>query len=774
MDFIDFVTRLAPEGETALLVKQKPRTVKGVESYTWPPFLPEKYRAGGAWYGNTGSFILDRMRDGKLSASAANCTHCLVLVLDDVGTKARVPPLAPTWRMETSPDNFQYGYAFSEQPSCGEFTAAIKAIAEAGYTDGGATNPVRNFRLPGSINLKPGREAWASILTEFEPAREYTLAEICTALGVTPAAADTATVRRVDLDDDGTDDVLAWLSESGHLTAHGNSAGWWGVVCPNNAAHTTGEIEGRYMPVNRAYTCLHEHCLEWDSVAFLTWVASQGGPQHAPGLRSELLAPVMQAALAKLKPGDLFSEATDAGAMIAAVERKEIGRTEKAAWYGRFAYIQSDEAFFDMQERHHLPRTVFNALFRHIPCYSIHTDAKGKSRRVEASICYDENRQAMGAPALVGVTYSAGDDVLVARDGDVYGNMWRDARPPVNRSHVADISLWLDHCAALIPVEAEREHIFDVMACKLQNPRVKVNHAILIAGYQGSGKDTFWAPFLWAVCGDGRNKGELNNTTLQSQWGYAYESEVIILNELRESEAKERRALANHLKGIIAAPPNMIVVNKKMQHPYNVVNRCLVIASSNDRVPLVLDTQDRRWFCVWSDLPRMEPPERGAQMWRWFESGGYEAIAAWLYRRDVSAFNPAATPMVTEYKLSLIANGQSPAESVLCQMIRDREGPFESGVISAPFHVLCADLTLRAGLAPGQRIPAPALHHALLECRWLDCGRVASAELPSRRHVYCAPELIHASKSELRRLVELPVGSPLADALKKTPLASVK
>ena len=759
MDFIEFVTSLAPEGETALIVQQKKKA--------WIPQLPSAPRRDGlAWYGNTGSFILDRMTAG-LTASSSCCKYVLVMVLDDVGTKSKVPPLAPTWIIETSPGNFQYGYVFSEQPSTGDFAAAIKAIAEAGYTDGGAINPVRNFRLPGSVNLKEGRDRFASVLTEFHPEREFTLEAICAALNVTPAPADTATVRPIALDDDGTDDVLAWLSEAGHLTARGNAAGWWGVVCPNSDAHTTGEIEGRYMPVNRAYTCLHEHCSEWDSARFLAWVAEQGGPEHFPGLRAELLATVMAATLAKLAPGDRFSAGSDAAAAIAAVERKEIGRVEKAGWYERFGYLLSDEAYFDMQERAHVPRGVFNALFRHIPCYSIHTDAKGKSRRVESSICYDENRQSMGAPALAGVTYSPGDAVLVTRDGDVFGNMWRDARPPVNRSLVADISLWLDHCAALIPEKRDREHIFDVMACKLQQPRTKVNHAILIAGYQGSGKDTFWAPFLYAVCGQGRNLGELNNNTINSQWGYAYESEVIMLHELRESEAKDRRALANHLKPIIAAPPATILVNKKSQHPYNVVNRCLVIASSNDRVPIVLDTQDRRWFCVWSDLPRMDPPERGQRMWRWFESGGgYEAIAAWLHRRDVSAFNPAAAPPVTEYKLSLIANGQSPAESILCEMIRGREGPFEQGVITAPFHVLCADLTLRAGLAPGQRIPAAALHHALLECKWLDCGRVTSAEYSTRRHVYCAPELIHATKSELRRLVEVPVNSPLADALR--------
>ena len=752
MDFVEFLAALAPEGETALIVQQKKKA--------WIPQLPSAPRkAGRAWYANTGSFILDRMTAG-LSASAVNCQYVLVMVLDDIGTKSKVPPLAPTWIMETSPGNFQYGYVFSEQPSTGDFAAAIKAIAEAGYTDGGAINPVRNFRLPGSVNLKEGRNLFASVLTEFHPEREFTLSGICTAFAVTPAPADTAAVRPVALDDDGTDDVLAWLSESGYLTARGNSAGWWGVVCPNHAEHTTGDAEGRYMPVNRAYTCLHEHCAEWDSARFLAWVAERGGPEHFPGLRSELLATVMESTLAKLTPSDMFGRDSDAAAAIAAVERKEIGRVEKAAWYERFGYIISDEAYFDMQERSLVTRGGFNALFRHIPCKSIHND-----RRIEASICFDENRQQNGAPALVGITYSAGDDVLVTRDGDVYGNMWRDARPPVNRALDADISPWLDHCAALIPERAEREHIFDVMACKLQNPRVKVNHAILIAGYQGSGKDTFWAPFLWAVCGQGRNLGELNNNTINSQWGYAYESEIIMLHELRESEAKERRALANHLKPIIAAPPATILVNKKSQHPYNVVNRCLVIASSNDPVPIVLDTQDRRWFCVWSHLPRMDAAA-GHRLWSWFRTGGFEAVAAWLYRRDVSAFNPSAAPPVTEYKQSLIDNGQSPAESILCEMIRGREGPFAPGVITAPFHVLCADLTLRAGLAPGQRIYAAALHHALLECQWIDCGRVASAELPSRRHVYCAPELAKRSKSELRRLVEAPVNSPLSDALR--------
>jgi hypothetical protein len=748
---LDFLTKLAPEGETFLIVRQKPQLKEGEYQYhadgaikcTWPAMLPDaKIKDDWAIYGNTASFIVDRFRDGHVSAQAANCEYVLVMVLDDVGTKATVPPLEPTWKMETSEGSFQWGYVFNEQPTKADFSAAIIAIAEAGYTDKGAINAVRNFRLPGSVNIKPDRNSFKSVLREFHPERDFSLEQICTALNVTPAASVDA-YKPIRISDDGTDDVMIWLSEQGLLLSRPNQEGWAGVICPNSASHTDGNPEGRYMPANRAYTCLHSHCIDFGSSVFLQWIADNGGPKHTPGLREELLAAVMGSTLSKLTPTEAFPDA--AAAVIAEVERKELQRVEKEGWYERFAYLQDDDAFFDLIERHEVSRYSFNAIFRHIACNSIH----GKKPKIEAATCYDENRQKKGARILKGVTYAAGESILCARDGIVYGNRWRDARPV---AVAGNIKPWLDHVERMVPEEKERAHVLDVMAFKLQKPHIKINHAILHGGNPGSGKDTMWAPFFWSIGGKAlRNVSLVRNEEITSQWGYALETEVLVVNELRQSEARDRRALENTMKPLIAAPPEFLSVQRKGLAPYDLVNRLQIIAFSNERVAINLPSDDRRWFVIWSDAPRMNDAD-GAKIWAWLESGGKSAVAAWLHARDVSAFAPGATPMLTEAKAIMVEAGMSGAESFLVDLMRNRLGEFNKGVVGAPWHALCD--RLQGSVQGSVKIVQPALLHALKEAGWIDMGRIASRDYLSKKHIFIAPDMVGTSRSDLRRMVE--------------------
>ena len=86
---LNYICSLAAEGETALIVRQKPvgNTLQfhadGAIKATWPAMLPTaKIKPGWAVYGNTASFIVDRFKDGHVSASAANCEYVLVMVLD--------------------------------------------------------------------------------------------------------------------------------------------------------------------------------------------------------------------------------------------------------------------------------------------------------------------------------------------------------------------------------------------------------------------------------------------------------------------------------------------------------------------------------------------------------------------------------------------------------------------------------------------------------------------------------------------------------------------
>ena len=734
-DFLNYLVGLAPEGETVLIVKQAAKKTGG---YTFPAFLPERWRAGKiAWFGNTGLFHADRFEDGKPAARAAYCTHVAVLVCDDVGTKSKEPPVPPTWIMETSPGNYQWGYAFCEQPTVGEYCALYDAIAAAGYSDPGANNPVRNFRLPRSINRKPGNDDFAARLIEFDPSREYTPEQLAVAFDVTPGEAHRL-AQTVALADDGGDDVLRWLSNNGHVLAPVNGAGWAGIACPRADRHTDGNLEARYMPATRSFVCLHAHCQDLDSEWFLDWIYEMGGPCADVGLRSDLLARTMAGVLAKLAPTEAYPD--DKAALIA-YEIRQLGRETKENMHERFAYVAPDDAYFDMQDRRDVTRAAFNAIFRHLDC------------KPNPSQWFDAHRDPRGGKILNGVTYAAGEGALCISAAGMYGNRWQNARPDLSLSTAAaDVGPWLEHCRRLVTEPIELAHIWDIMAFKVQHPGIKINHAVLHAGPTRCGKDTMWAPFFWSIRGDtDRNVALVSSESLASQWGYDLLSEVMIINELRQTDSYDRRALENRLKPIIAAPPDFLPVNRKGLHPVNVANRVFVMAFSNFRDAIALPSDDGRWFVLWSDVGQMNAIE-ALRIWTWYKSaGGFAAVNVWLLARDVSRFNPAAPPMWTEAKALLCEQSLSTAESYLMECIR-HSPEFTSGVIGGPFHGLLD--RLGGGAPAGIKLVQNALFHALAEAEWVDCGRVRSADLQQLKRVFCRADLAYMSKSDLRRMAE--------------------
>jgi hypothetical protein len=422
----------------------------------------------------------------------------------------------------------------------------------------------------------------------------------------------------------------------------------------------------------------------------------------------------------------------------------DVSQLAPADWFKRFVYVAEGDLFFDVKTHQDYSRQTFNALFRGTPCYSVHN----KARRIEAATFFDENRAAMGSYVANALTYAPGETELLKKAGVGYVNKWKDARPAAQS---ADVSLWLNHLHRMIPADFEREHVLNVMAYKRQNPQRKINHAVLHTGLPGGGKDTLWAPFLWSIGGGSlKNIAVARAEEVAGSWGYTYESEVIVLNEIRYRKGDDRRAMENNLKPVIAAPPEMLLVNKKQQHPYYVVNRIFVLAFSNDRAPITIPADDRRWFVIWSQAPRL-PDDEAARLWDWYGKGGFEAVASYLDARDVSRFNPGAVPPTTDAKLAMVDLGMSGGEAFIADMVRQRRGPFSRGVVGSPWSGVLSDV---AAVTDGHRPSRETLFVALRESGWRDIGRVQSREYPTPKHLWIAPELADRSKSDIRAMVE--------------------
>jgi hypothetical protein len=226
---------------------------------------------------------------------------------------------------------------------------------------------------------------------------------------------------------------------------------------------------------------------------------------------------------------------------------------------------------------------------------------------------------------------------------------------------------WLDHVYRIYSDDAE--HILTYFAQRVQNPGVKINHALLLGGEQGIGKDTGVEPVRFAV--GPWNCAEISPTHLLGQFNPFVRSVILRVSEARDLGGVERFALYEHLKIYEAAPPAILLCNQKHLRPYSVPNVTGVIITTNHKTDgIALPADDRRHYVAWSDAKPTDFPDKYfANLFSWLESEGYRHCAAYLATRDISTFDPKAPPKKTSAFWDIVDAGRATEEAELADVV---------------------------------------------------------------------------------------------------------
>jgi hypothetical protein len=241
-------------------------------------------------------------------------------------------------------------------------------------------------------------------------------------------------------------------------------------------------------------------------------------------------------------------------------------------------------------------------------------------------------------------------------------------RPPTLRHGDPDqTGPWLEHVHCVYPADAD--HIVTWLAHRVQRPHEKINHALVLGGKHGIGKDTLLEPVKQAV--GPWNWHEVNPTAMLGRFTGFYKSVILRVSEARDLGDLDRFKFYDHTKTVIAAPPDVLRVDEKNVREYPVPNVCGVIITTNHKSDgLYLPADDRRHFVAWSDCDKDDfEPDYWNELWRWYYAGGFQHVAAYLASLDLTGFDAKAPPPKTEAFWHIVNAARAPEESELADIL---------------------------------------------------------------------------------------------------------
>jgi hypothetical protein len=277
------------------------------------------------------------------------------------------------------------------------------------------------------------------------------------------------------------------------------------------------------------------------------------------------------------------------------------------------------------------------------------------------------------------VTWAPGEDLVIRnrliseggwirRRGVSCFNLYRPPAP--NRGDRRKAGRWLRHVLRVYPDKAEAWHIIRWLAHRVQRPAEKINHALVLGGEQGVGKDTIIEPVKRAV-GPWNGQEESPRTIIERQFNGYLKAVILRISEARDLGEGERHIFYEHMKAIIAAPPEVLRINEKNIREYYIPNLVGVIITTNHKTDgIYLPDDDRRHYVAWSPRRRSEFSEQYfIDLYRWLDAGGDRHVAAYLASLDLSGFNPKAPPPQTQAFWDMVSANRVPEDAELADQL---------------------------------------------------------------------------------------------------------
>jgi Family of unknown function (DUF5906) len=294
----------------------------------------------------------------------------------------------------------------------------------------------------------------------------------------------------------------------------------------------------------------------------------------------------------------------------------------------------------------------------------------GSVEGIAANVWLDQNRHveqmtwAPGEPMLI-------EDRLISEGGWIVKpgcrtfNLYRP--PNLRLGDSKRIEPWLNHLHCIYPDDAE--HIINWLAHRVQRSAEKINHALLLGGSQGIGKDTLLDPVKYAI--GPWNFTEVSPMHMVGRFNGFVRSVILRVSEARDLGDVNRFAFYEHMKTYLAAPPDVLRCDEKNLREYSVPNICGVIITTNHKTDgIYLPADDRRHYVAWSDATKENfAPDYWTSLYRWYEDEGYRNVTAYLMQIDLSGFNAKAPPRTTAAFHAIVDANRAPEDAELADTL---------------------------------------------------------------------------------------------------------